>query len=251
MSGEKNGLAARQVEAEILDHLAENDPRAIASRGDLRRVNILMGQPGITAGLLRANVKQPPKRLLEIGSGDGTFMLRVARKLARNWPGVEVTLLDRQDLVAEECHRGFEALGWRLKVVTADIFEWLDRPRGDGPEGGIFDAISTNLFLHHFEDAPLSRLLHGLARRAPVFIATEPLRARFPLLASSMLRVVGANDVTRNDAPASVRAGFRGQEISALWPADPAARLEERRRGLFTHVFTVSPDDENVARRVR
>ena len=37
MSGEKKGLATRQVEDEILDHLAENDPRAIASLGPTGR----------------------------------------------------------------------------------------------------------------------------------------------------------------------------------------------------------------------
>jgi hypothetical protein len=234
MKTSRTSLASRQVEPEILDHLIENDPRAIASRRDLRRLNLLMAQSAITAKLLRRNVACPPRKLLEIGAGDGSFMLRVARRLAKGWPNVELTLLDRQDLVTVECRDALEALGWTVRILTTDIFEWIDRP-----STSVFDAISANLFLHHFDDAALSRLLAGLAVRAPVFVATEPRRAAFPLLASSMLRIIGANDVTRNDAPASVRAGFKGKEISALWP-DRGTKLEEGRRGLFTHAFAAS-----------
>ena len=97
--------------------------------------------------------------------------------------------------------------------------------------------MTANLFLHHFRDPDLARLLGALSSLAPVVLATEPLRAGFPLLASRMLWAIGANDVTRNDAPASVRAGFVGREISGLWPQDPGWHLEEGRRGLFTQAF--------------
>ena len=235
MKPSRGTLSCRHVESEILDHLAEDDPRAIASRRDLRRLNLLMAQPAITARLLRRNVARPPQRLLEIGSGDGSFMLRVARRLARDWPDVELTLLDRQHLVTDGTRDAFASLGWSVRVLTTDIFDWIGSPSSSG-----FDAISTNLFLHHFDDVTLSRLLSALAQRSPVFVATEPRRAQFPLLASRMLRVIGANDVTRNDAPASVRAGFRGNEISALWPDRRWMKLEERKRGLFTHTFSAS-----------
>jgi hypothetical protein len=104
-------LDQRHVEPEILDHLEPDDPRAVASRRDLRLLNGLMGQVAIAAGLLRDHVPTPPHRLLEIGSGDGVFMLRVARRLHRRWPSVHVTLLDRQDLVSPETRAAFEVLG--------------------------------------------------------------------------------------------------------------------------------------------
>jgi hypothetical protein len=52
-----------------------------------------------------------------------------------------------------------------------------------------------------------------------------------------MLGLIGANGVTRHDAAVSVRAGFKGGELSALWPANPRWRLRERRAGLFSHLF--------------
>jgi hypothetical protein len=49
--------------------------------------------------------------------------------------------------------------------------------------------------------------------------------------------LIGCNAVTRHDAAASVRAGFAGRELSALWPARPGWRLREGRAGLFSHLF--------------
>ena len=70
-----------------------------------------------------------------------------------------------------------------------------------------------------------------------MLLATEPRRGSFPLAATRLLWAIGANDVTLHDAAASVRAGFAGKELSALWPAGQGKPLEERRGGLFSHVF--------------
>lgn len=227
-----SGLAQRRVEPEILDALAPADPRAVASRRDLRWVNALMTHRGILANLMRRHLATPPKRILEIGAGDGRFMLALARKLSRHWTGVDLVLLDRQPIVSDETIEAFRRIGWRAEAVTADVFDWTDDERTEH-----FDAVTANLFLHHFRAPELARLLRTLADRAPVVLATEPLRAGFPLAASRLLWAIGANDVTMSDAPASVRAGFAGSEISALWPRGPGWQLEEGRRGLFTQAF--------------
>ena len=70
-----------------------------------------------------------------------------------------------------------------------------------------------------------------------MLLATEPRRGSFPLAAARLLWAIGANGVTRHDAAASVRAGFAGKELSALWPAGQGRPIEERRGGLFSHVF--------------
>ncbi len=226
------GLAHRKVEPEILDGLHEDDPRAVASRRDLRRINMLMFQSGIMTRLLRKHVDEPPGRILEIGAGDGGFMLSVARRLAKSWPGVEITLLDRAYLITAGRVADFANLGWRAKAVTADVFDWLEKVDGER-----FDVITANLFLHHFSDAGLSTLFSALQPRTTAFLVAEPFRGAAAHAASRLLWAIGANDVTLHDAPASVRAGFRGAELSALWPGGVLKPVEERQIGPFTHVF--------------
>ncbi|WP_189350165.1 MULTISPECIES: methyltransferase domain-containing protein [unclassified Mesorhizobium] len=232
-------LAQRSLVPEILDRLAADDARALRSRRDLARINALMFQAPIMASLLRKFMARPPGRILEIGAGDGTFMLKVARRMARDWHGVELTMLDRVGLVTPRLTADFAGLGWTLETITADVFDWAQTA-----DGRAFDAITVNLFLHHFGDDGLLRLFSLLQRRAPLILATEPLRAGFALAATRLLPAIGANDVTRHDAAQSVRAGFRGTELSDIWSAVGGRPLEERRAGPFSHVFVGACGDD-------
>jgi 2-polyprenyl-3-methyl-5-hydroxy-6-metoxy-1,4-benzoquinol methylase len=236
-----SGLNHRRLAPEILDGLTADDPRAIASRRDLRRINVLMFQAKIMASLLSDFVPTPPRRILDIGAGDGRFMLAVARRMARQWPNVEVAMLDRVSLITAQLRSDFDRLGWTIEGITADVFDWADTA-----EGKQFDAIIANLFLHHFDDAQLLHLFSRLMPKAPLFLAVEPWRASLPLAATRLLPAIGANAVTRNDAPQSVRAGFRGSELSDLWMAAKGAPIEERRAGLFSHIFVGASADAGL-----
>ena len=222
----------RHLEPELLDGLQADDPRAIASRRDLRRINALMFQARIMASLMRANVPTPPQRVLEIGSGDGQFMLSVARLMTGLWPHVEITMVDRVGLIGEDLCNAFAKMGWQAHPVVADIFDWKEAAL-QGP----FDLVCANLVLHHFDDTQLLALFSRMMIMAPMLVATEPLRARGPLLATRFLRLIGAGAVTLNDATQSVRAGFRGMELSQLWQLSGGAPVMEGRKSLFTQGF--------------
>ena len=223
----------RSVQPEWLDELLANDPQAIASRRDLHRLNRIMGHADILCDLLESSAsKKAPKRIMELGAGDGTFMLGVAQRLARRWPAVELVLLDCKDAVTDATRRGYETLGWKLEVVAADVFDFLKKA-ATGPT----DVITANLFLHQFSTEQLQLMLRLAAERTRVFAACEPRRAGLPLLFSRLVGFIGCNAVTRYDAPLSVRAGFVQQEISALWPAHGNWSLCERPARLFTHAF--------------
>jgi hypothetical protein len=222
----------RNVHPETLDHLTESDPRAVRSRADLRRINRIMGTRAIMTRAMRDMVAAP-RRIVELGAGDGTLMLGIARALARRWPGVHLTLLDRQDLVTRQTLDAFHALGWQPERCVADVADWLAQPAGDR-----HDLILANLFIHHFEDRQLASMLGAIAQRTDAFFICEPRRAWLPLAGSRLVGLIGANAVTREDAVLSVHAGFTGKEISALWPRqEPAWRLAEYPAGLFSHCF--------------
>jgi hypothetical protein len=222
----------RTLEPELLDELPPEDSRAARSRRDLRRINVWMRQTAIMTRLFTAYRTAPPTRIIELGSGDGTFMLGVARKLAPRWPGVTLVLLDRQDIVSQACREKFRALGWQTETVTADVFAFLEMQKPNAA-----DIISANLFLHHFSNDQLGRLFDAAARIAPMFVACEPARSAFALRASHLLFAIGCNDVTRHDAVVSVRAGFAGRELSQLWASPARWTLLEQAAFPFTHCF--------------
>jgi hypothetical protein len=223
-------MMRREVKPEILDDLAADDPRAIQSRRDLQKVNTFMGHAGMAVRAVR-NAPAAPRLLVELGSGDGTFLLRVAERLGSD-SRTRAVLVDRRPSLSAATVQGFAAAGWDIDIFESDVFEWLCRPR---PE--MADVTLVNLFLHHFRDGELANLLNLAAQQTRRFIACEPRRSRTALGGASLLRLVGCNDVTMHDADVSVRAGFRDRELSALWPPDDGWQLLERRAGLFSHTF--------------
>jgi hypothetical protein len=222
---------ARTLEPELLDLLAADDPRARASRRDLARINFVMRHQAIMTGLLRR--LPAPGRLADLGSGDGRFLLGVARRMAPHWPKVTVLIVDRQDVMSPQARAGFAALGWTCECVIGEVFEALSRLDAE--------VITSNLFLHHLDDVDLARLLRQVAAKARGFVACEPRRASTALLASRMVFALACNDVTRHDAVASVRAGFCGHELSRLWPEE-GWRLQEGVALPFTHVLSARRD---------
>lgn len=223
----------RRVEPELLDMLGADDPRAQRSRDDLRRINRAMSALSVLKHALDGAISgSPPRTIVELGAGDGSLMLRLARGRAAHWPGVHVTLLDRLDLISPATIHALRNLGWTPNVLAMDVFDWLA-----GPDISRRDVIFANLFLHHFSTALLQRVLAGIAQRCRVFFCCEPRRSAIPLAGSHLIGLLGAGPVTRKDAVSSVHAGFRGQELSELWPSRSGWVLQERSAGLFSHGF--------------
>jgi hypothetical protein len=221
----------RIVQPELLDTLPPDDPRAVRSRRDLRRVNVWMCHHTIMAGALQnALNRRAPGQIIELGAGDGNFLLRVGQKISPRCPNANITLLDLQKNVSAETLAAFAALGWRAEAIVADVFDWLQT-------SGAREVVIANLFLHHFADTRLAELLRLISQRTKLFIAIEPRRAPWPLFCSRLLWAVGCSDVTRHDAMVSVRAGFSGNELSAFWPDKQNWQLKERRTGAFSHLF--------------
>lgn len=197
---------SRSLEPEWLDELPPQDPRAVRSRGDLRRINAIMGNARIIGRHLGTAT-----RIADLGGGDGSLMRGLAKK--RN---LEIINVDR--------------------IHGLDVFEFLAAP------GRKLDAIVANLFLHHLTDHDLRRLFSLAAARAPLFVACEPRRSRPALWASRLVGVIGANDVTRHDSVVSVRAGFTGKELTATWPLAEGWSFVEEAAGPFSHLFVAQRD---------
>ena len=70
------------------------------------------------AASLERCCKQAPRTILDLGAGDGVFMLKIARRLASRWQGVSVILLDRQNIVSDETLGGFIRSGGGLKRLS-------------------------------------------------------------------------------------------------------------------------------------
>lgn len=239
-------MRRRRVTPEWLDRLSAEDPDAIRSRADLRRLNRLMGHPGLVVRAVRRGFSgRPIRRIVDLGGGDGFLLSRVARRLSGTWPGVNAVIVDRAVAVGPDTRAEIESCGWSLSVHEEDVFLWLQRWMEP------IDLVVSNLFLHHFRDDDVTRLLTLIHAKARMFMSFEPRRSRLALNASRLVGLVGCNRVTRHDAVVSVQAGFRKGELPGLWPTVQGAAdfgFRDEYAGLFSHLFVargagVSPED--------
>ena len=164
----------RKVEPELLDGLAASDPVAARARRDLQRVHRVMGTcPILVTGLremMAERSRHSALRILELGAGDGTLMLRVAHALATQWPAAELTLLDRQPLVGHATIAAYARLGWTVETRVMNVADWADAPAHERVPGNAtqrWDFIISNLFLHHFAGGN-SRRCSMQSLRAPI-----------------------------------------------------------------------------------
>jgi hypothetical protein len=221
-------MSHRVVEPELLDALPGDDPRAIQSRRDLRRLNWWMQNEKHLLAAIKT-LKQPPASIVEAGSGDGTFMLSLARRLEWKHP-VKLTLLDMQPVISTATLTAFGELGWNATVRAEKIQDWLASREGA-------DLALANLFWHHFEDQELRECFARIGLTCRAFITCEPRRWFPAQLSTRLLWAISCNGVTRHDARVSVNAGFREQELSALWPQGSGMSLQEYPAGWTSQVF--------------
>jgi hypothetical protein len=192
-------VKARIVRPEILDHLPAEDPEAMRSRRDLRRINFLMGNERWIRRTMRRFSEAASRGIVELGAGDGALI----SQLARMFPNAPLTACD----LAPRPAALDEKVVWRDGDILSD---------GGVMDGGILVA---NLFLHHFEGDSLQRI-GKLCDGFDLLVFSEPDRG-FPPHALGFLMWPFINRVTRHDMHVSIDAGFAAGELQQLLQLDP------------------------------
>ena len=185
----------RTVQPELLDQLPHDDPGAVGSRRDLRRINALMGNH---RWLCKEATSEADKTVVELGAGDGTLSKRMARA------GAVVKALDLAPAPSE--------LPAEIEWQRGDFFETLQNVEGE--------TLIACLILHHFESPQLKRLGELIENSSITrLLAAEPHRSGSSLFLARLLFPF-INPVTRHDITISVRAGFRRGELAAALDLD-------------------------------
>jgi SAM-dependent methyltransferase len=206
-------LRERATEPELLDaELPATEVRK--SLADLRFVNRwLSGR----SGLLRAVAPHLPERgrLLDVGCGSGDVAAYLSAALARPVFTVGVDLKPLHLREAPAVVRRVAADVWRLPFPDRSV-----------------DVVTASLFLHHFAEAELGRLLRELARVGRRAIVVSDLeRALVPFVfARVVFPLAFKTRVSVHDGLVSIRRGFREAELRAGFVAAGLGGVAIRRQ---------------------
>lgn len=183
----------RTVIPEVLDTLPPSSPEAKRSRRDLVLINSLMANGRWLKKTLQRQARANDSTL-EIGAGTGENARIIGAALGTGAQMTGLDLLPRPE--------GWPA-SWRWEET--DVLEY----------GGFAEhkVVFANLFLHHFTPDQLAELGRRMQQGTRLILANEPARRRLHWMQAKSLALLGVNSVTRHDAPASVHAGFLGNEL--------------------------------------
>lgn len=232
----------RIYEEELLDAGEGTDEDVRKNLLDLRRINRLLGGTRVVLDALNASVdgnRDDGKRierlsLLDVGTGSADIPTEVHRwcKARRIEPFVAALDLSERNL---RITRKDLSAGAELSFVQADA---LNLPF----EARSFDYVTASLFLHHFRDEDVVRLIADFARVARRAVIVNDLvrnlvpyyfsRVTGPFLATSFL--------TRNDGPVSVLRGFTAKELGGL--AERAGLRRYRVKRMFPYRLSLVAD---------
>jgi Methyltransferase domain len=182
---------------EKLDHAPREE--ALGNLQDLVRVNKYFGGHATLRRMVGEFVRpDDPFSLLDIGAASGDM----GAALRQAFPRATVTSLDRKPDHLRDAGAP-KLVGDAFRLPFAE---------------GSFDFVFSSLFLHHFSDEEVVRLLASFgctARRAVLAIDLErgPLAYHF-MPATRWL--FGWHDISMHDGPASVQAAFKRDELATL-----------------------------------
>ena len=213
-------LRTRVIEPEILDTLPPDAARA--SLGDLVRINRGFGGHSALRHALDEAGASGAFTALDVGAASGDMGARI-----REWfPQASVVSLDSAaSHLAAAAQPKVAADGFRLPFARA-----------------AFDYVYSSLFLHHFEDDGVVRLLAEMgrvARRAVLAVDLHRHPVAYWFLPATRW-VFGWDAVTLNDGPISVAAAFRPRELADLAERAGLKRARARSRGLSFRVTLVA-----------
>jgi ubiquinone/menaquinone biosynthesis C-methylase UbiE len=197
---------------ELLDAEALDTTALRRNLRDIRRINMLLGWRAYTVRAVARHVRALGLErfsLLDVASGSADMPLAVARWAERAGIQARIVATDiNPEIVAAA--RAYIAGAPGLLVERQDA---LALPYGTGS----FDVALCTLALHHFDPDAAVRLLRSMARvgrRVMVFdVERSPLAYAGAVLLTQLARM---NEMTRHDAPASVRRAYSAAELREL-----------------------------------
>lgn len=203
----------RIYEEELLDAGEGTDEDVAKSLSDLRRINRFLGGRKVVLRAIASFLDDASLQrlsLLDVGTGSADIPMAVAERCGQRGLETFIAAVDisERNLRVSRAQLGVSS---EIHLVRADSLRLPFAARS-------FDFVTASLFLHHFRDDDVVRLLADfgrIARRA--VIVNDLVRNLVPYYFTRIAGpILAASFLTRNDGPVSVLRGFTLDEMNEL-----------------------------------
>lgn len=208
-----HSVAQRRRRPEIMDQPDLAPARHFQALRGLERINRWSGSARLLWRPILAHAAKHsalPTRLLDVATGGGDIPIRLWNYARRAGLPLEIAGCDRSPYAVDYARRRAQACG-----ADVHFFAW-DVLHNGLP--GLYDIVTSSLFLHHLEEAQAVALLQSMAEAAQQLLLINDLVRSGAGYALAYLgtRFLSASDVVHTDGPRSVEGAFTVEELRAL-----------------------------------
>ncbi len=197
-------LHRRTYDREIMDDFSITDERIVHALDELRTINIALGGNSTSRAGMRMLMRadEAPLTVLDVGAG-GSDTVRMRRN------GARALRIISTDLNTGVC-RYIKERDPADEVVCGNAFALPFAERS-------VDIVHVSLFLHHFTEDEIHRLLTSFLAIARTGVVVNDLRRSWFALAGiwMLTRLFSHSAMVKHDAPLSVRRGFVRSDMLA------------------------------------
>jgi SAM-dependent methyltransferase len=205
-------LRQRHRQPEIMDQPGLSPERHAGALAGLARLNFWSRSAGIVWPALAAAARRQaprPLRVLDIATGGGDILIRLARRARRAGVALDLEGCDVSPVAVDHARQCADGAGASLRFFVHDA--------RSGPLPAGYDVVMSSLFLHHLDDEAAGDLLRRMAEAAPLVVINDLERGLLELTLTWLAtRLLSRSDVVHVDGPLSVRAAFTLPEVRNL-----------------------------------
>jgi len=192
----------KSFKKELMDDFSLDDGRIDRALKELRTINRFLGGNSVSKKGLEYLIKETKTefRILDVGGGGSDILFDLKNKY-------EHLKIYPVDLNKHSCHYQKKERN-NNKIICADAFKLPVREKS-------FDIVHASLFLHHFSDEEISRLIRSFLVTSSRGVIINDLRRN--ILAFSGIKILSMifskSEFVKNDGPLSVRRAFTKKEF--------------------------------------
>ncbi|MDB2463076.1 methyltransferase domain-containing protein [Algibacter sp.] len=203
----------RSDDTEIMDDFSMKGELLRDTLDKLGNINKWLGGNRITLNGIDQLLKQHPKdktyTILDLGCGHGDILRLVADYGRKHNYSFKLVGIDaNQDAIdyASELSIDYPELSFKTEDVFSENLHDLD-----------YDIVLTTLFLHHFKEQEIIRLLDKLSHKARLGIVVNDLqRSKIAYVLFKFLGLFISNKMIREDGLTSILRAFKREDLVSI-----------------------------------
>ena len=204
------GLRERSDQFEIMDDMTMAGPELRRTLDLLASINLWLGGNALTLDGMKSMLKDQPAgktiRIVDLGCGNGDMLRKLHQFGVKQGYDLELLGVDANPnsvAYARELSSGMENLTFKALNIFSEEFGKIE-----------YDIAIATLFMHHFSDDEITKLVSELQQKSTVGVLINDLhRSELAYVLFWLISLFFRNEVARNDGLVSIRKAFRRGDL--------------------------------------